>query len=128
MLKIPKSTIDRHIQRLGFVKKLDTWIPHELKEIHSTKRINACNLHFKHNEFDPFFKRIITGHEKWIFHNNVAQKRSWSKRYELLQTTSKAGMHPKKLFCLFGGIGKVWCFLSCFQVTNRSIWVTTVVS
>ena len=30
MLRIPKSTIDRHIQRLGLVKKLNIWIPHEL--------------------------------------------------------------------------------------------------
>ena len=37
MLKIPKSTIDRHIQRLGLVTKLDIWIPYKLKEIHSTK-------------------------------------------------------------------------------------------
>ena len=69
MLKIPKSTIGRHIQRLGLVnpfsakqrpyhhicndvslfgtkrvKKLDIWIPHELKEIHLTKRINACDM------------------------------------------------------------------------------------
>ena len=56
MLKIPKSTIDRHIQRLELVKKLDIWIPHELKEIHLTKRINACDLHLKRNEFDYFFK------------------------------------------------------------------------
>ena len=54
MLKIPKSTIDRHIKRLGLVKKLDTSIPHELKEIHLTKRINACDLHLKRNEFYPF--------------------------------------------------------------------------
>ena len=27
MLKLPKSTIDHHIQRLGLVKKLDIWIP-----------------------------------------------------------------------------------------------------
>ena len=40
-----KSTIDRHIQRLGLVKKLDTWIPHKLKEVHLTKRSNACDLH-----------------------------------------------------------------------------------
>ena len=60
MLKIPKSTIGRHIQRLGFVKKLDIWIPHELKEIHLTKRINVCDLHLKCNEFDPSLKRIIT--------------------------------------------------------------------
>ena len=64
MLKIPKSTIERHIQRLGVVKKLDIWIPHELKEIHLTKRINACDLHLKRNAFDPFLKRIITGDEK----------------------------------------------------------------
>ena len=34
MLKIPKSTIDRLIQRLGIVKILHICIPHELKEIH----------------------------------------------------------------------------------------------
>ena len=44
MLKIPKSTIDRHMQLLGLVKKLNTWIPHELTEIHLSKRINACDL------------------------------------------------------------------------------------
>ena len=97
MLKIPKSTIDRHIQRLGLVKKLDIWIPHELKEIHLTKRINACDLHLKRNEFDPFLKRIITGDEKWIVYNNVVRKRSWSKRDEPPQTTSKAELHQKKI-------------------------------
>ena len=56
MLKIPKSTIDRHIQRLGLDKKLSIWIPHELKEIHLTKRINACDLKFKRNESHPFLK------------------------------------------------------------------------
>ena len=55
------------MQRLGLVKKLDIWIPHELKEIHSTKRISAYYLHLKRNEFDPFFKRIITGDENVLF-------------------------------------------------------------
>ena len=54
MLKIPESTIDHHIQRFGLVKKLDIWIPQELKEIHLTKRINACDLHLEHDEFDFF--------------------------------------------------------------------------
>ena len=49
MLKIPKLTIDHHIQRLGLVVKLEIWIPHELKEIHLTKgtpvicSLNAMN-------------------------------------------------------------------------------------
>ena len=97
MLKISKSTIDRHIQHVGLVKKLDIWIPHELKEIHLTKRINACDLHLKRNEFDHFFKRIITGDKKLIIYNNVVQKVSWSKHDEPPQTTSKAELHQKKI-------------------------------
>ena len=54
MLKILKSTIDRHIKRFRLVKKLDIWIPHKLKKNYLTKRINACDLHLKRNEFDPF--------------------------------------------------------------------------
>ncbi|XP_014488991.1 PREDICTED: histone-lysine N-methyltransferase SETMAR-like [Dinoponera quadriceps] len=96
-LKIPKSTIHDHIKRLGFVKKLDIWVPHELKEIHLTKRINACDSHLKRNEFDPFLKRIITGDEKWIVYDNIKRKRSWSKRDEPPQTTSKADIHQKKI-------------------------------
>ena len=98
MLKIPKSTIDRHIQRHGLVKKLDIWIPHKLKEIHLTERINACDLHLKRNEFDPFLKQIITGDEKWIVYNNVVRKRSWPKRDKPPQITSKAELRQKKIF------------------------------
>ena len=43
MLKIPKSTIDRHIQGLGLVKKLNIWIPYELKEIHLSKKWIVLN-------------------------------------------------------------------------------------
>ena len=68
-----------------------------MKEIHLTKRINACDLHLKRNEFDPFLKRIITGDEKWIVYNNVVRKRSWSKRDEPPQTISKAELHGKKI-------------------------------
>ena len=67
-LTIRKSKIDRHIQRLGLVKKLDIWIPHELKEIYCELLVifilNAMNSIF-------FFNRIITGDEKWIVYNNV---------------------------------------------------------
>jgi len=55
-LNIPKSTVHYHIQSLGLVKKLDIWVPHELKEIHLTNRINVCDMNLKRNEFDPFLK------------------------------------------------------------------------
>ena len=46
------TRIENHIRRLGFVKKLDIFVPHELKEIHPTQRINICDTHFKRNGID----------------------------------------------------------------------------
>jgi len=32
-LKVSVGSVHDHLKSLGFVKKLDVWIPHELKEI-----------------------------------------------------------------------------------------------
>ena len=81
------------IQFAKLILELDIWIPHQLKEIHLKKRINACDLHLKRNEVYPYLKRIITGDEKWIVCNNVIRNRSWSKRDEPPETTPKAELH-----------------------------------
>jgi histone-lysine N-methyltransferase SETMAR len=60
------------------------------------RRIDICDLLLKREESDPFLKRIITGDEKWIVYNNVKRKRSWSRRDEPAQSTSKADIHKKK--------------------------------
>ena len=75
-LNVSHATFENHIRHLGLVKKFDIWVPHELKEIHLTQRINICDMHFKRNGIDTFLKRIITGNEKWIVYNNVNRKRS----------------------------------------------------
>ena len=69
----------------------------------------------KRNETDPFLKRIITDDEKWVVYDNVVRKRSWSKRDEPAQLTSKADIHQKmvtpsvwwdfKGICRFGVTG-----------------------
>nr|AAP51092.1 transposase [Forficula auricularia] len=96
-LHVSHTCIENHIKHLGYVQKLDTWVPHELKETHLTQRINICDLLKKRNENDPFLKRLITGDEKWVVYNNIKRKRSWSRPGEPAQTTSKAGIHQKKV-------------------------------
>jgi len=44
-LNVSHTTIENHIRRLGLVKELDIWVPHELKEIHLIQRINICDTH-----------------------------------------------------------------------------------
>ena len=96
-LHVSHTCIENHLKQLGYVQKLDTWVPHELKEKHLMQRINSCDLLKKRNENDPFLKRLITGNEKWVVYNNIKRKRSWSRPRKPAQTISKAGIHQKKV-------------------------------
>ncbi|GIY38980.1 transposase [Caerostris darwini] len=49
--------IKKKLKRLGYVKKLDLWRPHQLKEIHLTQRISICDSLLKRHEIDPFLKQ-----------------------------------------------------------------------
>ena len=60
-------------------------------------RINICDTLLKRNEIEPFLKRIITGDEKWITHDNPTRKRSWTKKGEKAQATAKPGLTRKKM-------------------------------
>ena len=63
-LHVSRTCIENHLKQLGYVQKLDTWVPHEPKEKHLTQRVNSCDLLKKRNENDPFLKQLITGDEK----------------------------------------------------------------
>ncbi|XP_006145801.1 histone-lysine N-methyltransferase SETMAR-like [Tupaia chinensis] len=96
-LNIHHSSVHDHLKKLGYVKKLDIWVPHELKEVHLTARINICDMLIKREENDPFLKRLIIGDEKWIVYNSVVRKRSWSQRDDSPQTTSEVDIHKRKV-------------------------------
>ncbi|KAM5254151.1 histone-lysine N-methyltransferase SETMAR-like [Hipposideros larvatus] len=59
-LNIHHLSIHDHLKKLGYVSKLVIWVPHKLKEVHLTARINICNMLIKHEENEPFLKRLIT--------------------------------------------------------------------
>ena len=110
--------IENYLKQLGYVQKLDTWVPHELKEKHLTQRVNSCDLLKKRNENDPFLKRLITGDEKWVVYNNIKRKRSRSRPREPAQTTSKAGIGRKKIL-----LSVWWDYegIVYFEPPNRTI-------
>ena len=44
-LNISHTCVERHLKQLGYLLKLDIWVPHKLYEIQLTKRISICDLH-----------------------------------------------------------------------------------
>ena len=89
--------VDKHMKRLESIPKLDIWVPHVLTERYLLRRIIDCDALIRQQRNDPFLKRIVTGDKKWVVYNNVEHKRSWSKKDESAQTTSKHDIHEKQV-------------------------------
>ncbi|KAG5340239.1 INDY1 protein, partial [Acromyrmex heyeri] len=76
---IDHKTVLNHLHKVGYKKKLDVWVPHELSVKNMMDRINLCDTQLKRNEIEPFLKRMITDDEKWITYDNRTRKRLWIK-------------------------------------------------
>ena len=60
-------------------------------------RVSICESLLKRNEIEPFLKRMITGDENGITHDNNVLKRRWSKPGEASQTVAKPILTPRKV-------------------------------
>ena len=70
-LNIDNSITFRHLKKLGYVSKLDTWVPHLLTERNKLNRMNVAISLLARNKKNPFLDRLVTGDKKWILYNNV---------------------------------------------------------
>ncbi|KAJ0175163.1 hypothetical protein K1T71_009304 [Dendrolimus kikuchii] len=96
-LRIDHKTVLAHLKKAGYTKKLDIWVPHELTERNLMNRVLICDSLLRHNETEPFLKKLITDDEKWITYDNNVRKRSWSKAGQASQTVAKPGLTRNKV-------------------------------
>lgn len=96
-LGVDISTVFRHLKKLGYILKLDTWVPHQLTEINKQNRLNHTLSLLARNKNEPFLDRLVTGDEKWVLYNNIHRKRTWKTVGESAESVPKAGLHPIKV-------------------------------
>ena len=97
MLGCSYSTIDRHLNEMGKVSKLGSWVPHQLTPDNIQQRITICNSLLSKRNRHRFLQQIITGDEKWVLYVNHTRKRQWVNRGDLPDPDPKADLHPKKV-------------------------------
>ncbi|GFX57753.1 histone-lysine N-methyltransferase SETMAR [Trichonephila clavipes] len=101
-LKIDHKTVLNHFRKVGFKKKLDVWVPHQLTPKNVMDQIPIYETLAKWNKIGPFLKRMVTGDEKWVTQDNIVRKRSWSKNSKAAQTVPKLGLTARKvLLCIW---------------------------
>ena len=72
-----QPTIQRHLHQLGLVNRRCRQIPHELTATQAQQRLDLCKELLAHPHDMRFFRRIVTGDEKWIFFRNPNKENQW---------------------------------------------------
>uniref|UniRef100_A0A5S6QG97 Reverse transcriptase domain-containing protein n=1 Tax=Trichuris muris TaxID=70415 RepID=A0A5S6QG97_TRIMR len=103
-LGVSRATIGRHLKRIGKVKKLAKWIPHELSDAQKMARYDICSGLPLRNENDPFLKRIVTCDEKWCLYDNRKRTAVWLDKQARPETFPKPDPHAKKVM-----LSVWWC-------------------
>lgn len=99
------GSIIRALNDLGMVCKLNKWVPHELSESNKLNRVAKCVSLLSRHRKCPFFDRLITCDEKWVFYENVSRKTHWVEPGSAPQTVAKRDIHGKKvMLCCFWDI------------------------
>jgi hypothetical protein len=69
--------------------------------------LNGKFLRFRRD--GPFLKRLVTCNKKWIFYDNVIQKRQWCRPEEAPKPTPKKNLHSKKLMiCVWWDMERIY--------------------
>ncbi|XP_011051581.1 PREDICTED: histone-lysine N-methyltransferase SETMAR-like [Acromyrmex echinatior] len=63
-LNIAQKTVWNHLNKAGYKKKLDVWVPYELTQKNLMYRISICESLLNRNKINLFLKRMMTGDEK----------------------------------------------------------------
>ena len=53
-LGMSHQTVVNHLKKIGFKKKLDVWVPHDLTQKNIFARMDACESLLNRNKIDPF--------------------------------------------------------------------------
>jgi len=91
------TTVSRHLNQLGYNKKLGVYVPHDLSINQKNTRLDICTSLLSKKRTFNWLDNIITGDEKWVVYVNHTRKRQWLRDNQAPIPTPKPDLHPKKV-------------------------------
>lgn len=119
------STIDRHLQSMGYRKVLSRWTPHALTDHDCAVRVSICESLLLRPHRKDFLESIITGDESWVFYENDTRHAFWVPPGEQPPAQPKPGFHGNKLLLsvFWDSQGMLfWELLDNNQTVNANIY------
>lgn len=104
-------TIHRHLHQLDFIYKRPRVDPHELTEAQAERRVDICRQLLENPQDVHFWRRVITGDEKWIFLHNPDRKKQWVPRGQEAQSVPRRDRFGEKvMLCVWWNIDGILHF------------------
>jgi histone-lysine N-methyltransferase SETMAR len=126
-LGVSNKTIDNHLHALGKVQKSDFWVPRNLTRTQMQQRLNICMFLLNKHRKKPFYSKIITGDEKWVYFENPAHQKAWIDKDETPPMTPIPQKHGKKIMlCVWWDIHGIiyWELLEKDETINAERYST----
>ena len=126
-----QKTIPNHPHSMGFAKKLEVWVPHELSENNKKYRLQIASQHLAHHQAtcshkQCFLYQIVTGDEKWCLYINMKQRKEWVAPGDMQKPRVKPDLYPKKtMICIWWDWeGMVhWEMLKRNATVNKELYI-----
>ena len=99
-LGIHHTTVSRRLRAIGKVKRLDSWVPHELTPANKKRRLEVCSSLSVRNRREGFLHRVVTSDEKWISYDNRKRSGQWLDRVQRPGRRPKPPLHPRIVLLL----------------------------
>ena len=99
-----KSTVCRHLEKLGKFYKLEVWVPCNFSGRIKEDRMAVDTSLLSRVKQDSFLDKILIGNEKWIPYNNIIRKRHWLDNDQASILYPKANINADKFYCVYGRI------------------------
>ena len=76
-LGVGKSSVPDGLERIGEVKKLDSWVPHNRSDRQESARLEVPSALLLRSRNDLFLGRIVTCDEKWVMYDKGRRSGQW---------------------------------------------------
>ena len=63
-LEISHISVLNHIHKIGYVSRLNAWVPHALTEAQLARRTEICDSLIRREKNRPFLKSLVTGENR----------------------------------------------------------------
>ena len=101
-LGVTQADISKRLKSAGYIQKQGNWVLHELKPRDVEGRFCMSEMLLERHKKKSFLRRIVTGDEKWIHHDNPKRKKSYVKPGQPAKSTANPNIHGAKvILCIW---------------------------